>query len=124
MRMDYDAPKPEIKVFCKKGTASDEVITHIINGIEEEGLPYTVDLSEEVDSVELAFRGAEASHLGVGIGVTDKEVVLHFIKLKEDQPLFKIPAHSDEAALRAIGSNAARLIKRMPFKNLDNTELS
>ncbi|MGV8907128.1 MAG: glycerol dehydratase reactivase beta/small subunit family protein [Acetobacterium sp.] len=124
MRMDYDAPKPEIKVIHNKLMTCQTVIDQIVHGIEEEGLPYSVEQSEETNPVELAFRGAELSHLGVGIGITDNEVVLHFIKLKEDQPLFKIPAYSDDSVLRAIGSNAARLVKRMPFKNLDNTELS
>lgn len=124
MRMDYDVPKPEIKVVHSKQANCPNVINQILHGIEEEGLPYSVEESDEINSVELAFRGAELSHLGVGIGITNDEVVLHFIKLKEDQPLFKIPAYSDESTLRAIGSNAARLVKRMPFKNLDNTELS
>lgn len=124
MRMDYDAPKPEIKVIHNVDHQCKEIIKHILNGIEEEGLPYSIESSLETNSVELAFRGAEASHLGVGIGVTENEIVLHFIKLKEDQPLFVIPGYSDESSLRAIGSNAARLVKRMPFKNLDNTELS
>lgn len=124
MRMDYDSPKPEIKVIHNKETTCQNVINQVLYGIEEEGLPYSVEQSDETNPVELAFRGAELSHLGVGIGITDNEVVLHFIKLKEDQPLFKIPTYSEESTLRAIGSNAARLVKRMPFKNLDNTELS
>lgn len=124
MRMDFDAPKPEIKVLHGKNITYQKVVDEVLHGIEEEGIPFSVEEIEETDPVELAFRGAELSHLGVGIGITEKEVVLHFIKLKEDQPIFRIPAYSDEITLRALGSNAARLVKRMPFKNLDNTELS
>lgn len=124
MRLDYDAPKPEIKVLHGKNETLNCVVAHVLHGIEEEGLPFSIEENEELDSIELAYRGAELSHLGVGIGITEKEVVLHFIKLKEDQPLFRVPSYSDVETLRALGSNAARIVKRMPFKNLDNTELS
>lgn len=124
MRMDFDAPKPEIKVLHGKNITYQRIVDEVLHGIEEEGIPFSIEEMEESNPVELAFRGAELSHLGVGIGITEKEVVLHYIKLKENQPIFRIPAYSDEATLRAIGSNAARLVKRMPFKNLDNTELS
>lgn len=124
MRMDFDAPKPEIKIVHGKNIMFQKVVDEVLHGIEEEGVPFSVEELEDANPVELAFRGAELSHLGVGIGITENEVVLHFIKLKEDQPIFRIPAYSNEATLRAIGSNAARLVKKMPFKNLDNTELS
>ncbi len=124
MRMNYDAPKPEIKLLHGNKPALRCVVNQIIYGIEEEGLPYSIEINEELNSVELAYRGAELSHLGVGIGVTEKDVVLHFIKLKENEPLFMIPSFSDEETLRALGSNAARIVKRMPFKTMDNEELS
>lgn len=124
MRMDYDAPKPDIRVCHGRNSACYQVVSEVLHGIEEEGIPFSIEEMDDSNPVELAFRGAELSHLGVGIGITEDEVVLHFIKLKEDQPIFRIPSYSDEAKLRAIGSNAARLVKRMPFKNLDNTELS
>ncbi|KAF5077554.1 MAG: glycerol dehydratase [Acetobacterium sp. MES1] len=124
MRMDFDAPKPEIKIVHGKNIMFQKVVDEVLHGIEEEGVPFSIEELEDANPVELAFRGAELSHLGVGIGITENEVVLHFIKLKEDQPIFRIPAYSNEATLRAIGSNAARLVKKMPFKNLDNTELS
>ncbi|MEA4806600.1 glycerol dehydratase reactivase beta/small subunit family protein [Acetobacterium wieringae] len=122
--MDFDAPKPEIKIVHGKNIMFQKVVDEVLHGIEEEGVPFSIEELEDANPVELAFRGAELSHLGVGIGITENEVVLHFIKLKEDQPIFRIPAYSNEATLRAIGSNAARLVKKMPFKNLDNTELS
>lgn len=124
MRMNYDAPKPEIKILHGKNPTLLCVVDQVIRGIEEEGLPFAIEINEELNAVELAYRGAELSHLGVGIGITKKEVVLHFIKLKENEPLFKIPSFSDEEALRALGSNAARIVKRMPFKNMDNEELT
>ncbi|WKY47045.1 glycerol dehydratase reactivase beta/small subunit family protein [Eubacteriaceae bacterium ES3] len=124
MRLDYDAPKPEIKVLHGKNETLKCIVEHVLHGIEEEGLLFSVENNDEMDSIELAYRGAELSHLGVGIGITEKEVVLHFIKLKEDQPLFRVPSYSDVETLRALGSNAARIVKRMPFKELTNTELS
>ncbi len=124
MRMNFDAPKPEIKIILNSSKVCKKAVEYICQGMEEEGLPFSIEEMEENNPVELAFRGAELSPLGVGIGVTEKQAVLHFIKLKEDQPIFSIPTASDEDTLRGLGSNAARLIKRMPFKDLKNVEQS
>ena len=74
--------------------------------------------NENKNARELAYKAAEASHIGVGIGISD-EVVLHYIKLKGDTPLFAISSQSNEENLRAIGSNAGRLMKRMPFRDVE-----
>lgn len=117
MNVNFDAPKPEIKVYYKKGAVPKDVISSVLLGIEEEGLPFTLEEKEYSTAIELAYKAAEASHLGVGIGISE-EVVLQFIKLKENEPIFKISSNTDEQLLRNIGANAARLVKRMPFKDV------
>lgn len=119
MNVNFDAPKPEIKVFYQKGAVPNDVIKAVLLGIEEEGLPFTLEEKAYSSAIELAYKAAEASHLGVGIGISDA-VVLQFIKLKENAPIFKISPDSDEQYLRNIGANAARLVKRMPFKDVGN----
>lgn len=120
MNVNFEAPKPEIKVFYNKHSVNKSIVTQVLLGIEEEGLPYALEEKEEKSGAEMAHKAAEASHLGVGIGIGDAEIVLQYIKLKENEPLFRVPIRDDEATLRAIGANAARLVKRMPFKDIGN----
>lgn len=117
MNMNYEAPKPEIKIFYNAQTTDPTVVREIALGIEEEGVPSSLVEKDETDAIAMAFHAAESSHLGVGIGIAG-QAVLHFIKLKEGAPLFCIDVNSDEDKLRAIGGNAARLVKRMPFKEI------
>ncbi len=120
MNPGLEAPKPEIVVYSIKGSVPKDVVTEVILGIEEEGLPYKhEDKTEKISAEDLAYRAAEDSHLGVGIGIDSKTIALHFIKLKGGKPLFTVAPSAGEEKLRAIGANAARLIKRMPFKSLD-----
>ncbi|MGI6108636.1 MAG: glycerol dehydratase reactivase beta/small subunit family protein [Eubacteriaceae bacterium] len=119
MNVSFESPKPEIKLFYEAGKADPRVIDEILLGIEEEGVPAVTESRDNVENaVVLAYKAAESSHLGVGIGVADA-VVLHYIKLGEDQPLYRIPLTKNSERLRAIGANAARLVKRMPFKDID-----
>lgn len=118
MAMRYEAPKPEIKIFYCDNHDYTKAIEEISLGLEEEGIPYVVESQGGVkDPVALAFKAAESSRLGVGIGV-GPQIVLHYIKLNQDHPLFEIPYTTNEEKLRSLGSNAARLIKGMPFKDL------
>jgi mRNA-degrading endonuclease HigB of HigAB toxin-antitoxin module len=116
MNVNFDAPKPLIKVFHQKGAVHPDIIQEILLGIEEEGLPYSLEEKDLVSALELAYKAAEASHLGVGIGVATDGLVLHNNRLKEDQPLFSYKLTDNEVVLRNLGGNAARLVKRMPFK--------
>lgn len=119
MNVNFEAPKPEIQVFYNKNSVNKSIVTQVLLGIEEEGIPYSLIEKDSNKGVYLAYKAAESSHLGVGIGIGDK-LVLHYIKLKEDEPLFQIAVEDNETKLRALGANAARLVKRMPFKDIDN----
>ena len=121
MNVNFEAPKPEIKVFYNKNSINKSIVTQVLLGIEEEGLPYSLEEKDSNDGVELAYKAAEISHLGVGIGIGDR-LVLHYIKLKENAPLFCVPLQDNENILRAIGANAARLVKRMPFKDINDAK--
>ena len=80
MNVNFDAPKPEIKIFYKKDAVPKSVIRTVLLGIEEEGLPFSLEEKENGTGRELADKAAEASHLGVGIGISDNIFVQH-IKL-------------------------------------------
>lgn len=63
--------------------------------------------------------GCRSSRLEVGIGLDRQALVLHYSKLEREQPLFRIPADSGTETVRALGANAARLVKKLPLKALD-----
>lgn len=71
------------------------------------------------DALSLAWEAARSSRLEVGIGLDRQALVLHYSKLEREQPLFRIPANSGMETVRALGANAARLVKKLPLKALD-----
>ena len=96
--------RPSVKVFYDCDHLSEADFVSVLLGIEEEGIPYDVQ--------------AEHSRLGVGVGISKEGVVLQHEKLDKAAPLFKIKLYQTEL-FRKIGANAARLVKKMPFKVLD-----
>lgn len=111
----YD--KPTIQIF--KGPGGGEAALRLLaEGIEEEGLPWEVVSREGADATLLAFEASGASRLGVGIGIAGQDIVLHHDKLDPKKPLFKIRAGGAQETIRALGANAARLVKKMPFKSM------
>lgn len=118
MAIRYETPRPEIKIFYSDDKNYQNVVDQITLGIEEEGIPFVLEKRNEFkDPVSMAYKAAESSRLGVGIGVGDR-IVLHFLKLKQDKPLFEIPLTTENEKLRRMGANAARLIKGIPFKEI------
>ena len=87
-------------------------------GIEEEGIPYDLAGVPDSDVYEIGFKAAKASRLGVGIGVSSNKLILHFEKLEKKRPIFEIGTFEKEN-YRILGSNAARLVKKMPFKDFE-----
>jgi len=90
-------------------------LEEILYGIEEEGLPWIINSSEESDSKILGNTASEVSKLGVGIGIGVDGVTLCHDKLEEHKPLFTTPLSSTKKAFRMLGMNGARLIKGEPF---------
>ncbi len=110
--------KPSIKVFYDCDNLSESKFLNVLLGIEEEGIPFEVEAVHESNVLELAHNASVNSRLGVGIGISKEGIVLQYEKLDKAAPLFKIKLHQLEL-YRKIGSNAARLVKKMPFKSLD-----
>lgn len=120
MNPGLEAPKPEIVVYMVQNSVPKDIIREVLLGIEEEGLPYKQETTKnQITAEDLAYKAAESSHLGVGIGIDQHQIVLHYIKLRGGKPLFSISTNEDEEHLRAIGANAARVVKHMPFKMLE-----
>ena len=110
--------RPSIKVFydCDHLSVSDFV--SVLLGIEEEGIPYDIQAVHSADVLELAHNSRLYSRLGVGVGISKEGVVLQYEKLDKAAPLFRIKFYQTDQ-FRNIGSNAARLVKKMPFRSLD-----
>lgn len=113
--------KPTIMIYYSSKINEFSPFSDLKWGIEEEGIPFEIKNIEEESAIVLGYEAAKNSRLDVGIGIgSDRSVVLHYVKLKEDSPLFEVNIKSSDICLRALGSNAARLVKRMPFKRLED----
>lgn len=117
--MHYDSiERPSIKIYINPEHKRGQTLAYLLNGIEEEAIPCEVVPAKTQGAVQLAWEASRASRLEVGLGLDDEALVLHFGKLEQDKPLFKLPARAPEADVRAMGANAARLVKKTPFKPL------
>lgn len=110
----YATARPDI---CIKhsSTALSKAVCCVQLGMEEEGIPFHASVGDG-DATQLAWQAAGESRLGVGVGVDDKKVVMSFAKLEADKPLFYALVSSGDEAVRSVGANAARLVKRVPFR--------
>ncbi len=118
MKVTDSFDRPTVKVYGTQGCANEDIFKNIFYGIEEEGIPYEFIPSDTKDAVAMAYKASRESRLGVGVGFSDKEIALHYEKLNADTPLFKIPTKAPAATIRALGTNAARLVKKLPFKEI------
>jgi hypothetical protein len=96
-------------------------LRHLEHGLEEEGVPWLVDLESgegfDGDPVALAYAAATDSSLKIGLSVGDSRVVVHHKQLDADSPVFDVDDVTPEDA-RTLGSNAARLAKGTPLRPL------
>lgn len=109
--------KPTIIIHANKDFGGKNILKQICYGIEEEGIPYEVIMVDDCSNhIKMAYEACQNSRLGVGIGISEGYVALHYEKLQEEEPLFNVSTHGDIETIRAIGKNSARLVKRLPFK--------
>jgi len=113
--------KPTIHIYYSSHfSETPSFIQHLLWGMEEEGVPGSIKAMEEDSGVSLGYNAALQSNLEVGIGVgKDEKIVLHYNKLPPTEPLFILDDISSTNLLRSLGTNAARLVKGVPFKSLD-----
>lgn len=104
-----------IEIFYNSAVDIKGKLSNIFWGIEEEEIPFILTPMGEDDAEFLGSNASKNSKLGVGIGISKKEVTLYQEKLEMDKPLFRYNIDSDESILRALGVNGARLIKGNPF---------
>lgn len=97
---------------------SDGQLRELLLGIEEEQVPVVLHASLEKDLFTLAHQAANESTLTIGIGATGGKVVITASNLAKESPYLIYRLGYNAEADRIIGGNAARLVKRMPLKNV------
>lgn len=105
--------KPSIFIYTHE--ADPSVLKEVCAGIEEEGVFYDITEFPDECMVKLSYKAARDSMLGSGIGIFGRAVCLKMRGLEKGR---NIESHIDPtpSQCRNIGSNSARAIKKLPFK--------
>lgn len=108
--------KPSIIICTSQHAGLEAKLRELQAGMEEEGVPCSLLSDSSADAVALAYKGAQVSLLGVGVGIGSAALCIHYQKLPENQPLFVLQGEGTLTEWRYFGYNAARLVKGLPFK--------
>lgn len=108
-------------IFVSVAEIPDEQLYRWVEtGAEEEGVPCRKVPADGADPVMLAYSAAQGSRLGVGVGVAGGRVALHEVHMPAGKPVLILDATDGFARVcRLAGSNAGRLVKRMPLRFLE-----
>ena len=96
-------------------------LAEVLYGLEEEEVPFLIrkDTIQSKDMLSAAYRAADRSVFGVGICCAKNGMVIHHRNLKKQKPLFYISRDQfTRKKARLFGTNAARLIKGLPFEEI------
>jgi len=111
--------RPVIVLLLSEG-CPEEWAGHVGAGCEEEGVPMAWGRMPNGRASSLAKEAAVLSRLEVGIGIDEKESAVTVFSLAEHPPYVTAFHGKDPLALRWLGHNASRLVKREPL--LDKEE--
>lgn len=119
---DRSRERPCIHV-CLTGGADPALYRWVEIGAEEEGVPCRqVQLSAD-GPVATAYATAQSSRFDIGVAVTPERVILHEAHMPPEQPVLTFSIkESGPHICRLMGSNAARLVIRLPFRFDDETD--
>ena len=108
--------KPRIIIYRTSG-ADKRQMRALCSGIEEEMIPFEIVDKPEDDLRTLSYMAAESSRLEVGVAVGRNGAALTYRKLSPNSPLFILEGGAvNEESLQKMGTNAARLVKGIAFK--------
>ena len=96
----------------------DAVEREVLAGIEEEGVPYVVELpTGDDDAYTLARLAADRSSLSVGIGIDERGRVCVAHQKLADPPSGLFSRDTAERSFaRRLGQNAARIVVGIPLR--------
>ncbi len=109
-----NAERPTIRLRLND-QISEGRIAEVLHGVEEEGVPVEVTCHAERNPLVLAHEASLESRLGIGIGISLEFVVVTTEKLPAARPYLVENLNRAAASDRAVGANAARLVKRIPL---------
>lgn len=122
MKINAGNENHAIHVYYSSQLNDPSLFHSLLNGIEEEGIPFIMKERQETSALESSYQAALDSNLGVGIGIGgDGLIILHYTKLSKKEPLFTI-GFPERNKQRVLGANAARLVKGIPFKSFEMIE--
>lgn len=110
--------RPTIRVRLNE-RLDEARIAQVLYGVEEEGVPVELTRHAELNPLVLAHEASLESRLGIGIGVGLDFVVITTEKLPTDRPYLADVLNRSDSSDRRAGSNAARLVKRMPLSDMN-----
>ncbi len=108
--------KPCILIYVS--SPEEKIQKEICAGIEEEGVLFEIVEKKEKDINTLAYDSANDSILGTGIGIREDSCMLTLSSLPKNKNIFCVNQPSNLQA-RYLGANAARIVKRKPFKEVE-----
>lgn len=119
---DHNTDRPCIHV-CLVGGVDPTLYRWVEIGAEEEGVPCRQVQISETGLVATAYATAQSSRFDIGVVVTPDRVILHEAHMPPEQPVltFQIKESAPHIC-RLMGSNAARLVIRLPFRFDDEEE--
>lgn len=113
-------------IFVIVSNHEELILKELLAGIEEEGIPYDVkylNLSEDTVLRDL-YVESQKSRIGIAVAIINNRIILQNNKLKEEKPLIDITLTSQpQEKARIVGTNAARLYKVMPLKDIKDVNL-
>jgi hypothetical protein len=108
--------RPCIHVCCI-GSADEDLYRWVEIGAEEEGVPTRRMAAEADEPVAAAYAMAQSSRFEIGVSVAPGKVVLHERHMPPAQPVLSFAIGTDPRPMcRLMGSNAARMVVRLPFR--------
>ncbi|WP_336249360.1 glycerol dehydratase reactivase beta/small subunit family protein [Stomatohabitans albus] len=114
--MDRRIPteRPSIALLVQHGITED-ALNPVLYGAEEEGVPITLGRIDSQDTFAIAHQAATQAQLDIGVGISGHMAIITTRRLPQNRPYLITGFGVDPEADRAIGANAARLVKRTPL---------
>ena len=107
--------KPTILIYAIE--PDKEILHEICAGIEEEGVLFEIITKDRMELDSLCYNSANDSILGSGIGIKGSRAAISLRLVPLGQQLFEVD-HPSRLQARNLGANAARAVKRIPFKEV------
>lgn len=110
--------KPSVYIAVEDNYKNSSFLDYLCYGLEEEGIPFKIMDNSAENLYSLAHQAAQASRLNVSLGLGDNnKVLIHHKKLEINEPFFEKEIRKEFQA-KVIASNAARLVKGIPIKDI------